>query len=106
MIRRPPRSTLFPYTTLFRSCRTARPPSFRDDAYLSTPDEDRLRTRPHRTIGRFDTDSAQDSFRGHTSTQGGVLISAGGPCGDRANEARRFFVDAISHTRDREPLSR
>src|SRR3712207_8808648 len=23
MIRRPPRSTLFPYTTLFRSCRTA-----------------------------------------------------------------------------------
>src|SRR5258708_20894054 len=27
MIRRPPRSTLFPYTTLFRSCRTPRTPS-------------------------------------------------------------------------------
>src|SRR3712207_8414636 len=27
MIRRPPRSTLFPYTTLFRSCRKARPTS-------------------------------------------------------------------------------
>src|SRR3712207_7514290 len=26
MIRRPPRSTLFPYTTLFRSARTRRPP--------------------------------------------------------------------------------
>src|SRR5690348_17548867 len=25
MIRRPPRSTLFPYTTLFRSCRRGRP---------------------------------------------------------------------------------
>src|SRR5256885_10834109 len=25
MIRRPPRSTLFPYTTLFRSCRASRP---------------------------------------------------------------------------------
>src|SRR2546426_8217245 len=25
MIRRPPRSTLFPYTTLFRSCRRANP---------------------------------------------------------------------------------
>src|SRR2546427_6632425 len=25
MIRRPPRSTLFPYTTLFRSCRSAPP---------------------------------------------------------------------------------
>src|SRR2546430_3130184 len=27
MIRRPPRSTLFPYTTLFRSCLTSRGPS-------------------------------------------------------------------------------
>src|SRR5256885_7230225 len=26
MIRRPPRSTLFPYTTLFRSSRSSRPP--------------------------------------------------------------------------------
>src|SRR5256885_5658409 len=26
MIRRPPRSTLFPYTTLFRSCAMSRPP--------------------------------------------------------------------------------
>src|SRR2546430_10241394 len=29
MIRRPPRSTLFPYTTLFRSCRPDRPPAAR-----------------------------------------------------------------------------
>src|SRR5258708_26418457 len=29
MIRRPPRSTLFPYTTLFRSSRTSRPPDER-----------------------------------------------------------------------------
>src|SRR5438105_12502813 len=28
MIRRPPRSTLFPYTTLFRSCRTSGSPRF------------------------------------------------------------------------------
>src|SRR5258708_21715663 len=36
MIRRPPRSTLFPYTTLFRSCLYAgpTPPSF----LLATPD--------------------------------------------------------------------
>src|SRR5262245_64280887 len=27
MIRRPPRSTLFPYTTLFRSCQSARLPA-------------------------------------------------------------------------------
>src|SRR3712207_9299321 len=29
MIRRPPRSTLFPYTTLFRSCHPALPPEAR-----------------------------------------------------------------------------
>src|SRR2546423_4089913 len=29
MIRRPPRSTLFPYTTLFRSCRKASAPELR-----------------------------------------------------------------------------
>src|SRR3712207_8464546 len=36
MIRRPPRSTLFPYTTLFRSTRPinrAKPPSRRADAF-------------------------------------------------------------------------
>src|SRR3712207_9446257 len=32
MIRRPPRSTLFPYTTLFRSRRDARPGATRDSA--------------------------------------------------------------------------
>src|SRR2546426_1650051 len=30
MIRRPPRSTLFPYTTLFRSIRSAKPIGLRD----------------------------------------------------------------------------
>src|SRR5688572_31208856 len=31
MIRRPPRSTLFPYTTLFRSCGAYLPAPFADD---------------------------------------------------------------------------
>ena len=31
MIRRPPRSTLFPYTTLFRSCESERSPSPREE---------------------------------------------------------------------------
>src|SRR2546425_9296521 len=43
MIRRPPRSTLFPYTTLFRSARNA--PAI--DAFLSLPACEELRlTRP------------------------------------------------------------
>src|SRR5262245_65039255 len=34
MIRRPPRSTLFPYTTLFRSCRARHESGDRDDVRL------------------------------------------------------------------------
>src|SRR3712207_8097831 len=36
MIRRPPRSTLFPYTTLFRSRRTSPPPGSADTRPSST----------------------------------------------------------------------
>src|SRR2546422_8239494 len=36
MIRRPPRSTLFPYTTLFRSCRRSRIPIAAAIANVST----------------------------------------------------------------------
>ena len=36
MIRRPPRSTLFPYTTLFRSSLSARPPFLSKDKNLAT----------------------------------------------------------------------
>src|SRR3712207_8158769 len=38
MIRRPPRSTLFPYTTLFRSLRFGAPPTRETHAYRSTAD--------------------------------------------------------------------
>src|SRR5256885_13037833 len=37
MIRRPPRSTLFPYTTLFRSPRPARPGDQRRAAQVAAP---------------------------------------------------------------------
>src|SRR3712207_7906747 len=49
MIRRPPRSTLFPYTTLFRSRRAARPPV--DRAAPAAPRDARS---PHgaRRLGR------------------------------------------------------
>src|SRR5256714_8881504 len=56
MIRRPPRSTLFPYTTLFRSCRPRpRPPRLArvrrplPRAALPAPqaDADRLRSEEH-----------------------------------------------------------
>src|SRR5437016_9669347 len=46
MIRRPPRSTLFPYTTLFRSCGRRAPRS------CSTNRERRTRTRANRANAR------------------------------------------------------
>src|SRR6476620_12515872 len=45
MIRRPPRSTLFPYTTLFRSPRTERRPHRRAGRRLPRHPRDRKSTR-------------------------------------------------------------
>src|SRR5688572_31170528 len=52
MIRRPPRSTLFPYTTLFRSVRTAirMLDNVVDINYYPTPEAQRSNLR-HRPIG-------------------------------------------------------
>src|SRR3712207_8084856 len=56
MIRRPPRSTLFPYTTLFRSCRTVGKSSAygtggkSQDAHCNRHgEEDELRFEAHRS---------------------------------------------------------
>src|SRR5258706_11287918 len=49
MIRRPPRSTLFPYTTLFRSHRPLHPPGARaDPSQARAGDAARDRGEPHR----------------------------------------------------------
>src|SRR2546423_4253058 len=48
MIRRPPRSTLFPYTTLFRSPQAGSPATRKEDMYIGRPvprlEDDRLLT--------------------------------------------------------------
>src|SRR5438034_10822283 len=49
MIRPPPRSTLFPYTTLFRSPRRA---ALADDALDRAAADDRRRSHRHRARGR------------------------------------------------------
>src|SRR3712207_8753425 len=51
MIRRPPRSTLFPYTTLFRSARAR---VERDEPRLLRPVDERRRRRRHHPLGRVD----------------------------------------------------
>src|SRR5688572_31054276 len=64
MIRRPPRSTLFPYTTLFRSAFQERPDERRGNLYLCRGNEiprdvqGRQKTRPRRPDGRVRRDQA------------------------------------------------
>src|SRR5437868_7934722 len=57
MIRRPPRSTLFPYTTLFRSCRRCRSlPTVAERAAVGMPDfgDDRSEEHTSELQSRFD----------------------------------------------------
>src|SRR3712207_7871799 len=51
MIRRPPRSTLFPYTTLFRSQAETDQPG---PMAVGNPAEERLRVGGHATVGEGD----------------------------------------------------
>src|SRR2546426_4774256 len=48
MIRRPPRSTLFPYTTLFRSCDSPPSRSTRSPSRSATPSTSSARREPDR----------------------------------------------------------
>src|SRR6266568_5901599 len=64
MIRRPPRSTLFPYTTLFRSNRCRRPRRARPSARRrrSRPREQRLRRRLDRKSTRLNSSHSSISY--------------------------------------------
>src|SRR2546430_9137619 len=53
MIRRPPRSTLFPYTTLFRSQRLRDRPRQKGQAGFGLPDDDRPQLRRSATRDRL-----------------------------------------------------
>src|SRR3712207_6893941 len=69
MIRRPPRSTLFPYTTLFRSasCRSisigGSPPEQAEVLHVHrflVPEHGDHDGEPHRSLGRGDGDDEED----------------------------------------------
>src|SRR5256886_15420998 len=80
MIRRPPRSTLFPYTTLFRSMTTARPQQCYDH---------RLRELVHRTGDltiATDLGVPPSTARGWLGTAPTVVVSL--EVADRSEERR------------------
>src|SRR2546429_5129297 len=61
MIRRPPRSTLFPYTTLFRSLLRGRQPgrpAKADQELAYDPDEEERREQPQKRGGELRVDRA------------------------------------------------
>src|SRR5206468_10112293 len=58
MIRRPPRSTLFPYTTLFRSCRSACPDNTTKPRFPSA----HIRAEPDRKSTRLNSSHDQISY--------------------------------------------
>src|SRR2546427_5938681 len=73
MIRRPPRSTLFPYTTLFRSPRQAAPTADRSggsttETLLQTPAASRLR-RPRLRLGPACPSAPGSAGRGRRSEE-------------------------------------
>src|SRR2546430_16422681 len=104
MIRRPPRSTLFPYTTLFRS----RAVQGTDSAVLDSHAENSFEQRGHASLGMglalsFAASTAlgvpdRRGSGGHAAfaawADGGSWTIHGTPDGPRAD------VDRASHTKD------
>src|SRR3712207_8352132 len=79
MIRRPPRSTLFPYTTLFRSCskcphvlgedRLLRVRAFRKKALPGSPERGHAAPRPRLVAPRTFTSAHDSSVAGPRSEE-------------------------------------
>src|SRR5688572_31933058 len=69
MIRRPPRSTLFPYTTLFRSKKNARSRDIEAVCTVSRSNRDTGRNLGERGIARAQGYSAAASRRGHNQAR-------------------------------------
>src|ERR1035441_5677119 len=103
MIRRPPRSTLFPYTTLFRSMRTDAPLNFRHQdiltsivsAYIDTGERVGSRTiskRRHNTLSPASirnvmADLAEEGYPSQPHTSAGRVPT---------EKAFRFFVGSLA----------
>src|SRR3712207_8170442 len=87
MIRRPPRSTLFPYTTLFRS------PRGKDSAPVSM------------TIWSIETRPTIGWRRPRISTEASELISRGSPSAYPTGRMLRLVDRAVTYVRSEEHTS-
>src|SRR2546430_7791163 len=88
MIRRPPRSTLFPYTTLFRSCgQDVRPPQREHEEHVRRPYTNTLDLRQ----------VLDDVFVAHLGQAREIELAADGALG-HVLEVRRFLFRSEEHT--------
>src|SRR5258706_15750661 len=97
MIRRPPRSTLFPYTTLFRSPQSSAP--------LGTPrsweDHPRPKPLPHQIpidsqpLAAFPRVPSSESFRRRTPVPGRLL--APGPASETRSEEHTSELQSLTN---------
>src|SRR2546427_3426394 len=77
MIRRPPRSTLFPYTTLFRSVSDKSPPETVMAPSLVKVPPPPLMTRPERKLTRLNSRHRQTTYAVLCLTTAPQQLSAG-----------------------------
>src|SRR3712207_8746336 len=93
MIRRPPRSTLFPYTTLFRSWTGSAPPTRWPRSSCSSPPT-RPATSPARSSSCPDAQAGADQQVVQGVVGGGGLRQVGGRSEEHTSElqARQYLV--------------
>src|SRR2546429_6347927 len=97
MIRRPPRSTLFPYTTLFRSRRSVSPSQ---GLRLSENPRARSAGPGHRTAAGDDVERRQDRKSTRLNSSHGY-ISYAVFCLKKKNHNVGHLVDACPHSTER-----
>src|SRR5260370_6102149 len=77
MIRRPPRSTLFPYTTLFRSSAGSDREDFCPDRPRATHIKRRVADDKHLMPGQVATEKPASAFERNCRNHGAVLVVIG-----------------------------
>src|ERR1039458_7300837 len=102
MIRRPPRSTLFPYTTLFRSVCRAKPAGFGNyvDCLVDAPTGDRdagqAAAAPERTVPEAG-DAGRDRDAGQAGAAVKRIVSEAGDVGaNRGTGQVETFVECLA----------
>src|SRR3989442_5726990 len=95
MIRRPPRSTLFPYTTLFRSCRPLKRTGRASTQHSSSPT--RVTSVTDRKSTRLNSSHVRISYAVFCLKKKNQTAVDRGDCGDEATTVMYLDVEPVTH---------